>query len=113
MEKIKRDNNRIDISKLNPDEVEGDDLTGGYILKFDWYYTGDNIGGFYSEEGTLYNFHYPKPDQIVEQQENYIAQYMNNFESIMSSISYNDPVIGYPSSMDVDSFIDNGSFIFG
>ena len=36
MEKIKRDNNRIDISKLNPDEIEGDDLTGGYILKFDW-----------------------------------------------------------------------------
>ena len=37
MEKIKRDNNRIDISKLDPDEIEGDDLTGGYILKFDWY----------------------------------------------------------------------------
>ena len=40
MEKIKRDNNRVDISKLNPDEISGDDVTGGYILKFDWYYTG-------------------------------------------------------------------------
>ena len=38
MEKIKRDGSRIAISKLNPDEVNGDDVTGGYILKFDWYY---------------------------------------------------------------------------
>ena len=32
-EKIKRDKNRVDISKLNPDEISGDDLTGGYIIK--------------------------------------------------------------------------------
>ena len=106
IEKIKRDNNRVDISSLNPDEIDGNDVTGGYILKFDWYYTGDNIGGFYSENGTLYNFHYPKPGEIVQEQENYIEQYMNNFENIMNSDSYNDPILGYSSNMDVDSFID-------
>ena len=37
MEKIKRDSDRVNISKLNPEEIEGDDLTGGYILKFDWF----------------------------------------------------------------------------
>ena len=35
MENIKRDSNRVDISKLKPDEVAGDDLTGGYIIKAD------------------------------------------------------------------------------
>ncbi len=35
MEKIKRDKNRVDISKLNPDEISGDDVTGGYIIKVD------------------------------------------------------------------------------
>ena len=35
VEKIKRDANRVDISKLTFDEIDGDDLTGGYILKFD------------------------------------------------------------------------------
>ncbi len=34
-EKIKRDDNRVNISKLNPDENVGDDLTGGYIFKID------------------------------------------------------------------------------
>ena len=67
MEKIKRDDNRVSISKLEPDEISGDDITGGYILKFDWYYTGDNIGGFESDyDGMIYNYHYPKPSDIVK-----------------------------------------------
>jgi hypothetical protein len=41
MEKLKRDNDRIDINRLNPDENEGEDLTGGYILKIDKTNGGD------------------------------------------------------------------------
>ncbi|MGB1044566.1 MAG: CotH kinase family protein, partial [Flavobacteriaceae bacterium] len=33
MEKLKRDDNRININKLKPDENEGEDVTGGYIIK--------------------------------------------------------------------------------
>jgi hypothetical protein len=35
MEKIKRDNNRVDIARLEPGDTTGADLTGGYILKID------------------------------------------------------------------------------
>jgi hypothetical protein len=35
MEKLKRDKNRIDLSKLNPDENDAENITGGYILKID------------------------------------------------------------------------------
>ena len=105
MEKIKRDQNRVDISKLDPDGVEGDDLTGGYILKFDWIWTGDNLGWFESDEGSLYNYHYPKPDEIVSEQADYIQQYINNFENMMMSNAYNEPQ-GYPFWLNVDSFID-------
>ena len=35
MEKIKKNENRVDITKLKPDEISGDDLTGGYIVKVD------------------------------------------------------------------------------
>ena len=107
MEKIKRDNNRVPISKLEPDEIDGDDVTGGYILKFDWYYTGDNIGGFESDyDGMIYNYHYPKPSDIAPQQESYIKDYIHNFESVMSSNNYADESNGYPSIMNVESFID-------
>ena len=107
MEKIKRDVDRVDISKLNPDEIEGDDLTGGYILKFDWYFTGDNIGGFQSSnDGITYNYHYPKPSDIVSEQEEYIQNYIDDFESIMLSDDYADLATGYPSMMNVESFVD-------
>ena len=107
MEKIKRDNNRVNISKLNPEEIEGDDLTGGYILKFDWFFTGDNIGGFQSDiDGNTYNYHYPKPSDIVPEQEEYIQNYIDDFENIMLSSNYADSITGYPSIMNVESFVD-------
>ena len=107
MEKIKRDGNRVDISKLNPDEITGDDVTGGYILKFDWFYTGDNIGGFESEfDDMIYNYHYPKPSDIVPEQEAYIKEYINGFETIMMGTDYTNDSTGYPSMMNVESFVD-------
>ena len=107
MEKIKRDANRVDISKLDPDEISGDDLTGGYILKFDWYFTGDNIGGFESDyDGMVYNYHYPKPSDIVPEQEEYIQNYINEFENIMLSNNYTNDTTGYPSVTNVESFVD-------
>ena len=107
MEKIKRDGDRVNISKLEPDETSGDNLTGGYILKFDWAETGDNNGGFFSEvDGNLYNYHYPKPSDIVSEQEDYIIQYINNFETMMNSQFFADTVNGYTDFINVESFID-------
>ncbi|MAJ43229.1 MAG: hypothetical protein CMF96_00605, partial [Candidatus Marinimicrobia bacterium] len=107
MEKIKRDANRVDISKLENDEIIGDDLTGGYILKFDWPGAGENNGGFESEnDGNFYNYHYPKPSDIVQEQEDYIFNYIHNFESIMLSPNYDDAETGYPSILNTDSFVD-------
>jgi hypothetical protein len=36
-EKIKRDDGRVDIDKLDPDENSGEPLTGGYIFKIDYW----------------------------------------------------------------------------
>ncbi len=107
MEKIKRDDNRVNISKLQPDEISGDDVSGGYILKFDWPWTGDNLGGFESEnDGMIYNYHYPKPSDIVPEQESYILEYIHSFEDIMLSSNYTDLETGYPSIVNVNSFVD-------
>ncbi len=41
MEKLKRDKNRININNLSSNENEGEDLTGGYIIKVDKISGGD------------------------------------------------------------------------
>ena len=111
MEKIKRDNNRVDISKLDPDETTGDDLTGGYILKVDKW-DGENNDGWWSAsplpeyDGTWYQYHYPKPDDIVDEQKDYINNYITDFELLIASESYNDPDAGYYDQVNLQSFID-------
>jgi CotH kinase protein/Secretion system C-terminal sorting domain len=114
MEKIKRDDNRVNIAKLNPDEVSGDDLTGGYIIKIDKE-SGSGNGGWSSSftppnrsgnQQIYYQYDYPSAADMVTEQRNYIRQFMNNFEATLIGSTFNDPVNGYAKYIDVDSFID-------
>jgi len=113
MEKIKRDKYRIDIAKLKPEEIMGDDLTGGYIIKIDKN-VGEDNGGWRSAypanvnlvEKIFYQYHYPKFSDIAEEQKEYIKGYISEFESVMDSPSFDDALSGYPKYIDVESFID-------
>ena len=114
IEKIKRDNNRVDIARLDPAEISGDDLTGGYIIKIDKE-SGSGNGGWYSEyfppnrsggQRIYYQYDYPKASEISQPQREYIKYFMGTFEAVLSSSTYNDPYNGYSNYIDVDSFID-------
>jgi len=54
----------------------------------------------------IYNYHYPKPSDIVPEQEAYIEEYINEFETIMMGTDYTNDSTGYPSMMNVESFVD-------
>jgi len=113
MERIKRDDNRVDIANLNPDEVTGDDLTGGYILKIDKT-EGSEVGGWTSPhpprpgsaDRIFYQYHVPKPSEIVPEQEAYIQQVVATFEDVMAGAGYADPKEGYAKYLDVASAVD-------
>lgn len=102
MEKIKRDNNRVDIAKLRDIDINGDDLTGGYIIKIDKF-TGSGGAGFGSNyppsnpngDGIYYQYEYPSPDSIMPQQEAYIARYIDSFETALFGANYQDPINGF------------------
>jgi subtilisin-like proprotein convertase family protein len=110
MEKIKRDSNRVDIAKLKPTDITGDDLTGGYIVKIDKT-TGGGSGwtsNYQSSTGMNISFlyHYPNENDIVIQQKNYIQSYIDTCESVLNGPNFSDPVNGYRKYMSVNSFID-------
>ena len=105
MEKIKRDSNRIDINKLKNTEIQGDDLTGGYILEFN--HDADETNSFNSIYDEMsYQYYYPDYDEIVLEQKEYIQQFVNDFETVMTSEDYNNLDYGYSNIIDVSSFID-------
>lgn len=105
MEKLKRDKNRVAIARLDSTDVNGDDLTGGYIIKIDKT-DGEETGGWRSAKRTNYQYHYPKPNEILDVQKDYIKNFMDVFEKVVASPGYADPDTGYTEYFDVDAFVD-------
>jgi subtilisin-like proprotein convertase family protein len=110
-EKIKRDTFRIDIAKLDTNEILGLDATGGYIIKIDYYDATNSWLSNYSPIGfpgldIHYVYYYPKPSDIVPAQKTYIQNYINQLETALYSVGYDDPNFGYRRFMHTESFID-------
>lgn len=120
MEKLKRDKNRINISKLEIEDLDDESISGGYIIKID---KSDMEDGSYSdynsfqsqfdvfgnENGDIkvnFNYEYPKPGEIHANQKNYIKNYFYEFESSLASDNFRDPNNGFRKYIDEDSFID-------
>lgn len=107
MEKVKRDDNRVNISTLKETDITGDQLTGGYIIKVDKG-TGTNIGSFkarYPNTGTNFSsYYYDSPKTINTTQKNYIKDYVGKFEDAVFSTDFKDPEKGYRKYIDVVSF---------
>ncbi|UII19200.1 CotH kinase family protein [Fulvivirga ligni] len=111
MEKIKRGGDRVDINKLKEDEIEGDDLTGGYIIRVDkgvhdgWASQYDAYNRDYK---LFFQYFYPDEEDIQPEQEAYIKSYVDEFEAAMAARSgFNAQGKHYTSYMDLNSFVDN------
>ncbi len=114
MEKIKRDNDRVDIANLQPIDIAGDQVTGGYIIKIDKT-TGNGGGGWTSPfapdtadngQTILFQYEYPSEFAIMPQQEAYIQAYVDSFETALAGPNFTDTAIGYAHYIDVNSFVD-------
>lgn len=108
-EKIKVDKNRVNIKKMDTDDTTGDAITGGYIIKADHPDDGEPIA--WSESSLIgfldvfYINHYPKPEDIMPQQNEYLHDYFNRFERALRR-SDTSSTSGYPAFIDLPSFID-------
>jgi CotH kinase protein len=110
-EKIKRDKNRVNISKLDTSKLTGDALTGGYIIKIDKT-TGANISGWSSKYATKQNnypffqYHYPDEMDMKQVNKTYITNWINEAEKgIYEVTDINDSLNGYRKYIDENSFI--------
>lgn len=114
MEKIKRDKNRVNISNLRPEDIEGDQLTGGYIIKIDKI-AGAQVDGWTSPfppyPGTnnriYYQYHYPQPNDINQPQKTYIQNHIHQWETILYGTKYKELFDGYYDWINMDSFVDH------
>lgn len=107
LEKIKRDNNRVDIAKLTVNDTIGDELTGGYILKIDKITSGGVASWYSPYDASLYfQHHEPEEDEILPVQRTYIQNFITSFEAALISPLFTDVDSGYARFINQNSFID-------
>ncbi len=110
-EKIKRDSNRLDISKLTPIDTVGDQLTGGYILQQNYWDANNSFLSNYSPIDhpgfdVHFVYEYPTKDSIHPKQKTYIASFVDSLEGALYSSNFADTTNGYRRYLDTKSFID-------
>ena len=111
-EKIQRDDHRVNLKKLDdsPEDQIEPGISGGYILE------GSTEGKlnelerlvqFRTTQNINFTFKYPKPKNVTPKQQEWIKNYINEFETVLwDNNKFKDPVNGYQKYIDVESFID-------
>ena len=97
--------NRVDITEMTPDDNEGEALTGGYLIELDAYAGGEPKRFTSNPYGIPVTIHYPKDDEITDQQYNYIVNTFNDLCARVFSAEYKDPEKGYPALLAEDTWL--------
>lgn len=95
---------RVNVTEMDEGDIAGEELTGGYLLEFDFRLDLATDPGFVSSDGVQAEI--KDPDPPTPEQLSYITGYFNSFEASVRSPSYTDPNAGYRAYLDVDAFID-------
>jgi hypothetical protein len=91
VEGIKQGTDRVNIPK------------DGYIIERDWYYQQEPKS-FVTNRKHGYSFKNPDTDDLTDEQRTYIKDYLNKFEAVLYSDSFDDSVDGYANYIDTKSF---------
>ena len=112
MEKIKADDNRVNIEKIDNTCNSYPEVTGGYITKTDKTTGNDPVAwsmqcygsGWWAPTADFIH-HYPKPSDITNTQHNYIKNYFTNLAN--KAGNHNTSIEnGIPAIIDIPSFVD-------
>jgi hypothetical protein len=102
VEKIKVDDNRVDINKIEPADNTVPDVTGGYITKADKI-AGVDVSAWMMEDNTNFVHEFPKPSAITMAQNSYIQSVFFDLANRAGNASITN---GFPTVIDVPSFVD-------
>ena len=107
-EKIKRDSDRVNLKKIDDDDNNLPEITGGYIIKADKTTGGDVVAWTMPNYGggeTNFLHHYPKTEDITIEQAAYVETIFRDLEA-QTNPANTSIINGYPSIIDVPSFVD-------
>ncbi len=113
LEKIKIDQNRVDITQIQPGDNQEPEITGGYIWKKDKSGAGERpFNTAHNRDQKVVDPQDPvsrdevQPGEISPEQKEWLINYIEEFEDVLYGPNFADPKEGYQKYIDVDSWID-------
>lgn len=111
-DQIEIDDNRVAITEMEPEDVSGEALTGGYLIEIDAYaYKEPSHARFYSNKEIPVTIKSPDDDDIVPEQKEYIQAYFNEVERRVFYADMSNDEQSYRQIFDLESFLKH--FIVG
>ena len=108
-EKIKIDDDRVDVLKMDTNDNSFPNVTGGYIFKADKTTGGDvpawTTPAYGYWENVNYIYHDPKPEIITPAQGAYLQVYFDTIR-FLTATQNQDVSSGFPAYLDIPSFVD-------
>ena len=96
---------RVPVEKMPAATNALPDLSGGYLLEMDAY-AYNEISWFESGRNRIpVTIKYPKDDEIISAQRNYIVNHFNQMEASVYSSSYTSPTAGFRKYLDTETFL--------
>ena len=104
-DQIEVDSKRVDIESMEASDVTLPQLSGGYLVEIDAY-ADQEVSKFYSSQYRIpVTIKYPKEDDIVPAQSNYIATSFNNLESLLFGSNFSNLQTGFRQRLDISTFL--------
>ncbi|MBD3328974.1 hypothetical protein GF357_00565 [Candidatus Dojkabacteria bacterium] len=107
-EKVKKDKERVDIEDLASGNDPEDDLSGGHLLELtSMGEIKEKDAWFETDKGTKVINAYPKVTKLTEPQQQWIREYVNDFEKLLYRHQLDNKTTGhYTDFIDQQSLID-------
>lgn len=101
---------RVEIEEMTPEDISGDNLTGGYFIEVDAY-ADQEKSWFKSKNGNPVTIKSPDEDEIKLAQSTYIKAHFNKLETALFGNDFEDETLGYRQYLDLESFLNH--FLIG
>ena len=104
-DQVEVNKDRVNITKMTTDDNEGEAVTGGYLIEMDAY-SGSEPKHFSSSQYNIpVTVHYPKPDEITDQQFDYIVSAFNDMCKRVFSPNFKSETEGYATVLAEDTWL--------
>jgi CotH kinase protein/Chitobiase/beta-hexosaminidase C-terminal domain len=102
-EALEIDKDRLNLKKLAPEDVTEPNVTGGYLMAFEWQAAEEPMLTCTGASATCWKFLEVKdPSNLVAAQRTWINNYMQRFHDMLHSATF---ATQYPEWINVDSFV--------